>query len=360
MAWQGAAFHANAYQIHGAGLSRYYVGNIFAASYIEALTSTRLYEAWIEQKLFDGKIAVKAGQLGADGDFLVTSYGQFLINSTTGWPAIFASNMPSGGPSYPLATPGVRVKFQPAGALAVLGGIYNGDPSGPGANDPQSRNRNGTNFRLRGKPLLMGEVQYQYKLGPDLPGTVKAGAWRHFGTFNDLRFRADGLSLADPASNGIARQHKGDYGVYAMVDQLVWHVPGADAANGIGFFSRISGNPSQQNLISFYADAGLNFKGVFAARPNDVFGGSVAYARASRQARGLDFDNISFNGGSAVRDYELGVELSYVAQVAVGWTIQPDVQFLFHPGLHAANPRDPAGNPPKNAVVVGMRSTINY
>ena len=39
--WQGATVHANAYFIHGTGLSRYYVGNLLTTSVIEALPSTR-------------------------------------------------------------------------------------------------------------------------------------------------------------------------------------------------------------------------------------------------------------------------------------------------------------------------------
>src|SRR5690242_3620518 len=53
--WSGATFHTNAYQIHGHGLTRYYLGNLMTASGIEALPSTRLYELWLEQKLFNDK-----------------------------------------------------------------------------------------------------------------------------------------------------------------------------------------------------------------------------------------------------------------------------------------------------------------
>src|SRR5215213_5324849 len=57
--WSGATFHTNAYQIHGHGLTRYYLGNLITASGIEALPSTRLYELWLEQKLFNDKVVVR-------------------------------------------------------------------------------------------------------------------------------------------------------------------------------------------------------------------------------------------------------------------------------------------------------------
>ena len=358
--WQNANFHINFYQIHGTGLSRYYVGNVLPVSYSEALPSTRLFEIFIQQKLLDGKIDVRLGQLAADSEFVASNYVNIFINGSFGWPAITASNLPSGGPAYPLATPGVRVKYQATDALLLMAGFYNGDPAGPGTNDPQLRNRYGFNFRTGDKPFVIGEAAYQYKLTDELPGTLKLGGWRHFGSFNDQRFGTDSLSLADPASNGQALRHKGNFGYYGMIDQLLWQKPGGDAGNGLGAFVRAFGNPSDRNLLNFYADAGLNFKGVIAARPNDAFGIAAAYTRVSKRVRDLDLDAQAFGGTAPLRDHELGIELSYVAAIIDGWTLQPDVQFIFHPGLHVANFRDPAGRPVKDAVVVGVRSTINY
>ena len=43
-------FHANMFQIHGDGLSRSNLQNFFVVSGIEALPSTRLYEAYFEKQ----------------------------------------------------------------------------------------------------------------------------------------------------------------------------------------------------------------------------------------------------------------------------------------------------------------------
>src|SRR5215210_5253378 len=110
------------------------------ASGIEALPSTRLYELWLEQKFFNDRIAVRAGQLAADTEFLVSQQATLFVNATFGWPAITAANLPSGGPAYPLATPGVRLKVAPTDELSFLAAIFNGDPAGPGPGDPQRNN----------------------------------------------------------------------------------------------------------------------------------------------------------------------------------------------------------------------------
>src|SRR4051794_6826304 len=93
--WSGATFHTNFYQIHGHGLSRYYIANFETVSGIEALPSTRLYELWLEQELFDGKMALRAGQLAADTEFFVSQSATLFVNGTFGWPDIAQVNLPS-------------------------------------------------------------------------------------------------------------------------------------------------------------------------------------------------------------------------------------------------------------------------
>src|SRR3954469_12517129 len=264
LGWSGATFHTNFYQIHGHGLSRYYLGNVLIPGGIEALPSTRLYELWLEQKFFDGKVALRAGQLGVDTEFLASQYEALFVNA-------LAVNPPSGAPVYPLATPGVRLKVAPTDELSFLGAIFNGDPAGPvrpwDNPDPQRRNRTGTDFRVQDPAFLIGEAAYTYNRSTEaagLPGTIKVGAWEHLGRrFNDQR--NTGLSLADPNSSGATRLFRGNAGVYAIVDQLIYRVPDT-TDQGIGVFARMSGSPSDRNLISFYADGGLTLKGIIPSR----------------------------------------------------------------------------------------------
>ena len=86
--WQGATAHANAYFIHGTGLSRYYVGNLLDVSVIGALPATRLYVLWFDQQLFDGKLGLRVGQQAADTEFFVSQTATLFVNSSFGWPAI--------------------------------------------------------------------------------------------------------------------------------------------------------------------------------------------------------------------------------------------------------------------------------
>lgn len=95
-------FHANMFQIHGEGLSRDNLQNFFVVSGIEALSTTRLYEAYFEKKWGNNAVSLKAGQLAADSEFFNTKYTDVLTNASMGWPAITSVDLPSGGPSPPL------------------------------------------------------------------------------------------------------------------------------------------------------------------------------------------------------------------------------------------------------------------
>src|SRR3954467_2543200 len=192
--WKGRTGHANIFAIHGEGLSRSNLHNFFVVSGIEALPTVRLYEAYIEQKFFNDTWSVRAGQLAADSEFIASKYTDVFTNASLGWPAITSINLPSGGPSPPLAAVGARLAAKLSDNLTVLGAIFNGDSAGPGPGDPQQRNRYGLNFRVNDPPLLLGEIQFGWKnlSGEDgCAGALKIGAWHHFGAFTDQRFTAE-------------------------------------------------------------------------------------------------------------------------------------------------------------------------
>ena len=171
-------FHANMFQIHGGGLSRGALLNFMDVSGIEALPSTRLYEAWFERK-WGTKLALRAGQLAADTEFMTAKYTEVFTNASLGWPAGLSLNLPSGGPSPPLAAVGARLRADITDNLTVLGAIFNGDSAGPGADDPQLRNRYGVNFRINDPPLALGEMQFLWNGRKGRPGTGrKVQAWR--------------------------------------------------------------------------------------------------------------------------------------------------------------------------------------
>ncbi|ACK49874.1 Carbohydrate-selective porin OprB [Methylocella silvestris BL2] len=362
---KGLTFHVNGYSIAGQSVTTYNLLNYSAISNIAAHPALLLFELWAEQKLFDDKVAIRIGQLAADSEFFISEFGGLYTNSTFGWPNPMAVNLPSGGPAYPFATPAVRIKYNPIDSVTLMGAVFNGDPTGAGftgevyQNDPS-----GTDFRLKDSPFVIGEGAYAYnqeKEGTGLAGTLKLGGWYHFGNFDSQHFDTNNVSLASPDSNGIAKQIRGDWGLYGILDQMVWRLPGDDPKKGVGVFARVTGAPNFQNTMNFYVDGGVNFMGLWSARPDDSFGLAVAYSEISPSARAFDQETAVFSGTyMPSRNYEVALELTYSAQIIPGFTIQPDFQYIFHPGANAANPLDPNNAPIPDAAVFGVRSVIRF
>src|SRR5579864_4675874 len=206
--WSGATFHVNAYQIHGRGLSQNDLdSNLMDVSNIEGQRATRLFDLWLQQQFADGAVSVRVGQIAADDEFAVGTYGANFVNATFGWPAFNSADLPSGGPAYPLSTPGIRVSVAPTGELTFMGAVFNGNPAGPGSSNPQLRDLHGTSFRLSDGVLAIGEAACAVNQGKDdkgLAADYKLGGWYSSNSFADQRFDTLGISLASPTSNGIA------------------------------------------------------------------------------------------------------------------------------------------------------------
>lgn len=352
--WHGLTFYTDGYQIHNTGqFRREYVGGVNTIAAIEAVPSTRLAELWLQQTFFDDKASLRVGQLAADVEFFYSSLSFMFLQSD--WPTITALNQPSGGPAYPLATPGLRVKVEPTDWLAVLVAMFNGDPAGPPPPaDEQIRNRYGLNFRVQDPPLFIGEVQLTWNHGARDTGLargLKLGGWAHTGRFDDLRLAADLALLAASNGSGVALKHRGDWGVYAVVEQQLWRPQGGAWDDGISLFGRVSASPSDRSPIDFYADGGIVFAGLVPGRPDDKFGASAIYARFSDALRAFDRDVIAVKGApGVVRDFEANLEINYTAQIVPGWVVQPVLTRVWHP----------AGNASRNALVTGVRSLWQF
>ncbi|KAA0087830.1 carbohydrate porin [Paraburkholderia sp. T12-10] len=358
----GGTFNVSGLQIHGRNLSQYNLGTLNTASGIEADDTTRLWELWYQQSMFDNRMDIKVGQQSLDQEFMVSSYANTFVNTMFGWAGVPSYDMPAGGPAYPLSALGVRVRGQITPSLTALAGVFDGNPA-PGAGDPQRLNGSGTTFNLHGGALYIGELQYAINQQSEgqpagsatkggLPGTYKVGIWYNNARFADQRFDNTGLSLADAASTGIAARHRGDYSFYAVADQTIWR-PNANEPRSIGVFARVMGAPGDRNLVSVSANVGVVMKAPFKGRDNDSVGLALAYIKVGNHASALDAD-----GGHVVRGSETALEATYQYQVTPWWVLQGDAQYTFNAGA-GQNPNDPTQSL-RNTFVVGARTTITF
>ncbi|HEY1932949.1 MAG TPA: carbohydrate porin [Acetobacteraceae bacterium] len=358
--WTGATAHFSLLGIAGPSLSASYAGNLINTSSINGRPAIRLYNAWLQQDI--GMASIRAGLMNADAEFFISQTASLFVDSTFGWPAILGVDLPGGGPAYPLSSPGARVKLQPTPELAVMAAVFSGDPTGQdGTNMLSTRQPDGTLISFTGGALAIAEAAYSLNQGKDakgMPVTFKLGGWYHSSAhFEDQRFDTNGLSLADPASNKLPRGHDGDWGWYGIADVTLYQAPGGNGGSLSGF-ARIAGTPDDENLVGFYADSGLAYKGLLPTRADDTAGVAVAYARIGNRARSLDLDYRQLDDLLLpVRNQEIVLEVSYQAQVTPWWTLQPDAQVIFNPDGHVANS---AGSVRQNALLLGMRTVVTF
>ena len=363
--WPGGTFNVTAFQIQGRGLSLNNLdNNLNTVSNFEAYRGALLFELWYEQALLDNKVSVRVGQLAADQEFQVSQYGGLFINHTFGWSTQPSTDLPSGGPAYPLAAPGARIRVNPVDNVSVLLGVFNGDPAGPGTNLPQLRDSSGTDFRLNDGVFVIGELQYRTNTednAPGLPGTFKIGGWYDSDRFHDLRTGPLGSSLASAQNQTgvLGRVRQGDYSLYAMADQMVWR-KGGTKDEGIGVFARAMGGPGDRNLVNFYADAGFTWKGAIPGRDGDTLGLAYGYARISDTASLLDSEVRAITGGNyPIRRSESVLEATYQAQIAPWLAVQWTAQYLFDLNGDVPNPLQP-GKRLGDAAVFGERTSVTF
>jgi porin len=371
--WAGGLFNVSALQIHGRNVSADNLLTLQTASGIEANDATRLWELWYQQSFWNGAFDIKVGQQSVDQEFITSQSSALYLNTMMGWPLVPSVDLYAGGPAYPLSSPGVRIRSEFIPHWTGLLGVFDDNPpGGPFNDDSQTRGveASGTRFNLTTGALIFGELQYAYNqpsasdlthANPGLPGSYKLGFWYDTGDFPDQRFGTDGLSLANPASNGNPVEHQGNYSIYGVLDQVVFQ-PDRTEPKALSVFVRMMGAPEDRNLVSFSVNGGVNLKAPFAGRDGDTVGVGFGYAKVSGAVSALDRDAALAAGPmvfSPIRTEETFIEATYQIQLASWWQLQPDFQYVFRPGGGIVNPANPSQRV-GNEAVFGLRTNITF
>jgi len=198
----------------GESLSAKDIGNTFTVSQIFGGEMVRLYALALEwPSLFDNRVDIRMGRIGAGDDFLASPlYTTFVNFAFDGNPGSVPINISSFS-AYPVATWGLRTKVMPVEPWSVMAGLYYSDPT-------LARNSaHGIDFSIRREAgvFAIGELGYLYHQGQGstgLPGNYKIGAY------------VDSNGYPDLSSSAQAELH-GNYGFYVLVDQMVYREGGS-------------------------------------------------------------------------------------------------------------------------------------
>ena len=376
--WRGANFHAGALYPHGASGTERFVGDIGVFSKIDFSDSTRLYEVWLEQGFFGDRIAVRMGQLDVDKDFAGSDFEQLFASSNFGNSPAFSNNVPES--TYAVLALGLRLKLKPFAGFRASFAAYDGNPAtalgdpSPNAAASTDFNRHNTHWTLRGDEgaLLAGELGYTFNPTDDpaskpvsaekngwskaiafprpLSGTYKAGLIHHSDTFSkvsDVQLGNLGSSLARAHPRGT----RGDTVVYFVADQEVWREPDS-TGDGFGAFARVACGKADRNFLNLAAETGLVYRGLLQDDAGDQLGLGFAFLEISdRVADATRAANRRDETSFAVPNFEATIELTYQFKLTPSCAIQPDAQWILHPGgSHAID----------DALVIGLRTTIAF
>ena len=356
--WQGGTFYASGLLIYGRWPGQVLAGGLQNPSNNAATDGPLLYEAWFQQNLDPKGSSLRIGQIRADAEFLTSLYGPdpslggagaLFLNAAFGFPTAYALAMPAGGPTYPLATPGARLKLVPREDVNLLTAVFNGTPSSAA-------------FAWRGGITVMSELQllaHQDERATALPGAYRIGVWASNQGFGDQRRDQHNLSLANPLSDGVPRRQSGNWGVYAMADQLLLQT-GETRAQSIGASVRVALTLGDRNAVDAQLNAALTWKGAIPGRDQDMAGLGVSLVQHGLGARGYDQDVRSYTNPIApVRGLEAVFEATYAIQLAGWWQVQPDLQYIVRPGGGVASAYNP-GTLLHNAFLAGVRSVVTF
>jgi len=350
--WRGGSFKASGnFTEYTRGLTPDLVGDLNGVSNIEAPSGVRLYELWLAQTFFENQLTLQLGNMVADADFVYNETAGTLINAGFGWSQFIAANTGSTVPAYPFAALGARVAWGPTEQIQFQSAIYDGNS----LDNATDNNSDGLNFNLDSGWFFIGEIDWNLNQGTSdsgLPGTYQIGGFYHSENADDLYGDAGGNPWIVTGEDPVA--HRGVYGLYIGGDQQVYCELGDDGeGQGMNVFLRVAGLPKNRSAVDLVVDAGIAYTGLLPGRDTDVTSFGVIYDRVSSEVARTEEADRDINGAQigSLSDYEMVLEFTYQAWINRWCYVQPDLQYILHPGGSATV---------DNAFVVGIRVGLSF
>jgi porin len=341
--WRGSRVFLFVLDTHG-GAPSDLAGDVQGVSNLEAPADVRLEEAWLQQNLLDNRLSWLVGRYDLNTEFYRVQSGSLFVNSSFGIGPEFAQSGAAGPSIFPSTAVGTRVEFKPSANVVWRAAILDGVPV--------DRPEGGIHLFAPGDGVLVvGEMALlarpdtvtvprhrRFQIGRGLvrpyAGKLALGGWYYTAQFPDL---------VDTLPSGAPVRHRGSAGAYIIGDGTVWSGrPGRPGP--LTAFAQLGLGDGRVNQIGGYLGGGLTLSAPFAGRAQDELGLAVAAA-----LNGSHYERAQMAAGAPAAG-ETTVELTYLAQLRVWLTVQPDIQYVIHPG----------GAPGvRNAVVPGLRIAVS-
>lgn len=314
-AWQGPqGWEAFGYVLvdqHG-GFSERYSGDAQVVSNIDAPAGVRLFEAYARHTTADQAHVTTFGIINLNGLFDTQPTGGLFLNSSHGIGPDYSQNGPS---IFPFTGLGFVEEWRVTDQLRLRAGVFDAVPGDPLHQTVFSSLRlskaEGLNY--------VGEIEQNFT-----DGFIKIGHWSYTA-------RADRL---DGAGQGVRS------GIYGQASWALSH-EASDPDQGLAAWLRAGTANAAVLEQSGYLGGGLVYTGPFKGRDHDQIGLAIASTAFGQPYRDITPD-------TAAR--ETTIEVTYQAEIRPGLILQPDIQYIKHPGGQTTV---------DDALVVGVRMRLN-
>ncbi len=312
--WEGGEVFINAANTHGGEPSATFIGDYQVASNIEAGNFTFLEELWLKQTI--GNLSLVLGLQDLCVEFLSSENADLFLNSSCGVHSTISGNLPV--PIFPLTSLGIQLHYNFSEDFVFKIAIFDGVP------EDFSINKYNVKWQLSKDDgyLLFSELSY-YNSSETHPGVYKLGGYYH----NKYT-----MTIHNETTPPTVETHPQNYGFYITIDQSILK---KQSGRELSSFLQASIKPKNINENWYYIGCGLNYKGLFKKRVDDVLGLAVAHSGINNAI------------GS-----ETAIELTYKAQLGENFFVQPDLQYIINP----------AGTDfrLKNSMLAFLRFGINF
>ncbi|HWQ94591.1 MAG TPA: carbohydrate porin [Gammaproteobacteria bacterium] len=343
--WNGVTLFLHGLSNHGGKPNAHYAGTAQGIDNIEVTTNTsKLYQAWIQKSLLNDRVSLLAGLYDLNSEFYVTDTSAVFLHPSPGIGSEFAQTGQNGPSIFPTTSAAFRVKAQPTSDYYLQAAVFDGVPGDP--NNPK-----GTHIQFNSGDGALLIVEAAYLRGDHSQaflsdrdrdnktlepfGKYAVGVWHYTAKFDDL---------LDTDDEGNPVRRGKNSGVYFLAEQSIYR-EADDSTQGVNAFARYGVANSDINRFAHYLHLGAVYTGLIPGRDSDQIGFSLGVAH-----NGSKYRETQLNEGAVTDHDEIGLELTYRAQVTHWLAIQPDIQYVINPDT----------NPDlQNATIVGIRFEVS-
>lgn len=310
--WTGGRFWLEGFYENRNSLGNHYTGAVDQQSPLDAQGTEmfQLYQVYYEQTV--DKTSVLFGIYDLETEFSSTKPMALFLSKNLTWNTALdqSGTMPQNGTvgpgNYPYTPLALRVRQTLSPAWSVQAVVADGV-----ADNPKHQASNDVVFGARYGLMMMAEIDWE----PSASTKLMAGGWA--------------LTAKLPTNDkttaiGNPRMVYGQQGAYVGGATRIYTLEGR---RGLDVFATLGASTPQSTNTSQSINGGVVFTGPLASRPHDKLGLSFNENVAPNSYRAAQLAL-----GSAFRNHETSFELTYRAKLSEWLTVQPDVQYILHPG----------------------------